>query len=110
MLLIPNFTARSRDSSTLTLAILARPATAGATWVSRIGVSIWQGPHHGAQKSTRVTPSAIEASKFAVLRLIRFADIFFSYRAGATACPYTIYAPAAGLMMLTSQGFPNFAA
>src|SRR5918992_5593743 len=48
-------------ASTSIFATLALPAYSPASW-SRIGATIWQGPHHDAQKSTRMSPFACSIS------------------------------------------------
>ena len=50
-------------SSTLTLTTLRAPARSAASW-ARTGSTIRQGPHHGAQKSTRTgTLASVSAAK-----------------------------------------------
>jgi len=53
-------------SSTLSFAILTRPAYSEAS-CSRIGDTIWQGPHHGAQQSTIIAPGYESTSMLNVL-------------------------------------------
>lgn len=52
---MPNASAKSGDSSMLTLATRETPASIGASCRS-IGAICRQGPHHGAQKSTSSGP------------------------------------------------------
>ena len=56
---MPNSTARSRQSSMLTLQICALSESSSAT-SSNTGPSALQGPHQGAQKSTTRGVEALE--------------------------------------------------
>src|SRR5690606_33385652 len=71
----PNFEEMASLSSTLTLAIEAWPPSSAAT-CSRMGAMALQGPHQGAQKSTRTgwSPDTVE-SKFVESRLAMLADM-----------------------------------
>lgn len=66
MLEIPYEDVDCEFSSTFSLPILASPAKSAAS-ASMVGPSLTQGPHHGAQKSTRETPGLFSTSvwKFA---------------------------------------------
>jgi hypothetical protein len=70
----PYLTAMSCSSSVFTLTILALPSKSSAS-SSTTGAIIRQGPHHGAQKSTIDTPSAMVASKSADVDSIYLAII-----------------------------------
>ena len=58
ILWIPNFWANSNSSSTFTFPTTALSPISAET-SSNIGICTLQGPHHSAQKSTRVTPFEI---------------------------------------------------
>ncbi len=61
-----------------TLAIVAFPSKSSES-SSTTGAIILQGPHHGAQKSTIVTPSATVASKLSFVNSTYFA-MFKSFK------------------------------
>ena len=75
MLMTPYRCASSGSSSILTLTTLALPACSSATW-STTGENMRQGPHQGAQKSTRTGTWAESTSRSKVLLLTDKTDIF----------------------------------
>ena len=69
MLWIPNCEAVAGLSSVFNLTILTRPAYSEANW-SIMGATIRQGPHQGAQQSTRTGPGKESTSSLKVLSVI----------------------------------------